>query len=100
MNILVTGGTGFVGRNLVRYFSREHRVSFSYLRSTRVSDLCSIAAPIQMDICDETATRECIERLAPEAVIHIAGNKNVRHCEMNPRDTHAVNAVGVQNVAR
>jgi dTDP-4-dehydrorhamnose reductase len=53
-----------------------------------------------MDVCQETATRECIEKIAPEAVIHIAGNKNVRHCEMNPREAHAVNAAGVLNVAR
>jgi dTDP-4-dehydrorhamnose reductase len=100
MNILITGGSGFVGRNLVRFFSRQHHVSFTYLRSRRESDLCSMAAPVQMDVCQETAARECIEKIAPEAVIHIAGNKNVRHCEMNPRDAHAVNATGVQNVAR
>jgi len=100
MNILITGGSGFVGRNLVRYFSRQHRVSFSYQHSRCESDLCSMAVPIPMDVRQETATRECIERLAPEAVIHIAGNKNVRQCEMNPREAFAVNAMGVQNVAR
>jgi len=100
MNILITGGSGFVGRNLVRFFSRGHRVSFTYLRTTPPADLSAIAVPVRLNVCEEAATKDAIEKVAPEAVIHVAGNKNVRFCEANPGDAFNVNVLGVRNVAR
>jgi dTDP-4-dehydrorhamnose reductase len=44
--------------------------------------------------------QQAIEKSRPDAVIHLAGNKNVKFCEANPEIAFAINALGVGNVAR
>src|SRR5262245_20269812 len=100
MKLLITGGSGFVGRNLVRFFAERYSVTFTYLNSLPPEDLSKSARKTRLDIRDAHQVAKLVEHIAVDAVIHVAGNKNVRFCEQNPIDAHAVNAVGTRNVAR
>jgi dTDP-4-dehydrorhamnose reductase len=100
MNIFITGGSGFVGRNLVRYFAARNRVTFSYLRSTPPQDLTVNADKVRLDIRNADHVVDLLKQTQPAAVIHVAGNKNVKECERRPEEAFAVNAAGPQNIAR
>jgi len=91
--LLITGGSGFVGRNLAEVFSRRWSVvATGYRSNTRNS--------IELDIREANAVISTFKRAAPDVVIHAAGNKNVRFCEEHPDEAYEVNALGTQNVAR
>jgi dTDP-4-dehydrorhamnose reductase len=57
MRILVTGGAGFVGSNLVHVFARHGH---------------DVVAPThaQLDLTDAPATARAVERAAPDAIVH------------------------------
>lgn len=96
--LLITGGSGFVGQNLAEFFARRCPVVTTYLNSHAAH--ASHAQSIQLDVRDSEATLDAFERVAPDAVIHAAGNKNVRFCEDHPDEAYRVNAEGTRNVAR
>lgn len=98
MDVLITGGAGFVGSNLARFFAPH--------MSVIVADVVSPAQAstsitwVKLDVRDVEATISIIEQVSPKVVIHAAGNKNVRYCESHPDEAYRVNALGTQNVAQ
>jgi dTDP-4-dehydrorhamnose reductase len=96
--LLITGGSGFVGQNLVEFFAPRCSVVATYLSSP--TSLHSQAQSVQLDIRNSKATFSLFERVAPDVVIHAAGNKNVRFCEDHPEEAYRVNAEGTRSVAR
>ncbi|MCA1614343.1 MAG: sugar nucleotide-binding protein [Acidobacteria bacterium] len=96
--LLITGGSGFVGQSLAEFFSPRWPVATTYL--TRPASPDSAAQSFQLDIRDPAAVFSTFERAGPKAVIHAAGNKNIRFCEDHPDEAHRINALGTRNVAR
>ena len=96
--LLITGGSGFVGQNLVAFFGPRRPVATTYL--TRPPAPAPTAQSFQLDVTDLEAVFSVFERVAPEVVIHAAGNKNLRFCEDHPDEAYRINALGTRNVAR
>jgi dTDP-4-dehydrorhamnose reductase len=99
MNILITGGGGFVGRNMVRFFAERHSVTLTDLHSDPQDDVRRHSRYVQLDVRDATQVLKTIDAAKCEAVIHLAANKNVRYCEKNPGEAHKINTEGTKNVA-
>lgn len=85
MRVLITGGSGLVGRALVDVFSRDHSISSP--------------AHAEMDITDPRRVREVIKEFQPDQVIHAAAIPDVDQSEHDPDSAWRVNAQGAQNVA-
>lgn len=96
--LLITGGSGFVGRNLAAFFADRFSVSATHFQHPIASD--AGVQSFRLDIRDEAEVSSVIERVKPDVVIHAAGNKNVRFCEDQPDEAYRTNARGTQNVAR
>lgn len=86
MNLLITGGCGFIGTNLVRHavLDRGHSVtnvdlltyagnrhSLEDLEGREDHEL------VVADICDTDAMRAVFERVRPDAVLHLAAESHV-----------------------
>ena len=84
MSIVVVGGRGQLGRELVRALQPAHEIT--------VLDLpeCNIV---------NAAAVEQIAALRPELVIHAAAMTDVDGCARDPRAAFAANGLGTQNVA-
>ncbi|MGH9871105.1 MAG: SDR family oxidoreductase [Pyrinomonadaceae bacterium] len=95
--LLITGGSGFVGQNLARFFAPRRKTVTTYHTQPLPN---SLGPSLQLDVTDADATFSTLEREHPEVVIHAAGNKNVKFCEQYPEAAHRVNGIGTQNVAR
>lgn len=86
MNLLITGGCGFIGSNLVRLAVREHghRVTnldlLTYAGNRHsLDDLASdgLHELVVADIRDSTAVAEVFGRVRPDAVLHLAAESHV-----------------------
>ena len=86
MKILVTGGSGQLGRDVCRELERR-KVEYKAPSSK------------EMDITDADAVRKRICEYRPETVIHCAAWAAVDAAEDAPEQTFAVNEGGTRNIA-
>jgi dTDP-glucose 4,6-dehydratase len=103
MTLLVTGGAGFIGSNLVRHLlaATPHRVvnvdKLTY--AGNLDSLRELPAPerhqfIQADLCDAAALREIFRVHQPDAVLHLAAESHVDRSIDGPGEFIQTNLVG------
>ncbi len=86
MNILVTGGCGFIGSHLTdRLLERGHRVSvIDNLSTGNIANLNKKAVLYKIDIRDDENVGQVFDKEQPEVVFHLAAQINVRKSEEDP----------------
>lgn len=94
MNILITGGCGFIGSNFVRYMLEEHPehriINLDKLTyAGNLENLADVAENpnytfVKADICDRSAVDAVVKKYAVEAVINFAAESHVDRSIMGP----------------
>lgn len=100
--ILITGGTGFLGKRLALKLKDKYRVVLTGRNNkqnmvARQFTGCEIAP---MDISNIESVRDAFREFKPNIVIHAAATKFVDLAEKYPMECVDVNVTGSQNVAR
>lgn len=90
MRVLITGGSGYLGRHLVRRAIAERSVSFAY--TTFSADPLGLPQGVKIDLRDGAAVARFVTDFAPDAVIHTAGSNTTP-------DMAAVIAEGTRHLA-
>lgn len=100
MRILVTGGAGFIGSNLVHsLLTGGHDIAIvDDLSTGSVDNLDPRAYFRKLDILDDEL-RAVFEEHRPEAVVHLAAQASVSASVRDPERDRAVNAEGTRLVA-
>lgn len=88
--ILITGGNGFLGSRLVRWFTSPAAAG-----KYRVHPI-SGRSP---DICDPAALRALFDRVRPDCAVHCAAISDTGKCQREPERSFAINVIGAENVA-
>jgi UDP-glucose 4-epimerase len=101
MNVLVTGGAGFIGSNLVRALAADGdtvRVldDFSTGRQRNLDGVAGDVEVIEADIRDPLAVRKAVAGV--EVVHHLAALPSVARSVADPRASHEVNVDGTLTV--
>lgn len=100
--ILITGGTGFLGRRLGAALKRDWEVVLTgrnHKQNQMAQELtgCPVLA---LDVTNRESVRDVFTEVRPDVVIHAAASKYVDIAERQPMECLDVNVVGSQNVAR
>ncbi len=85
MRILITGGTGQLGRSLQRTLAAYDVLALSHA---------------ELDITDRRSVDGAVDRHRPDVVIHSAALTDTARCEHEPAEARAVNGIGSENVAK
>lgn len=100
--ILITGGSGFLGKRLAISLKKEYNIILSgrnnkqNMLAKKFSD-CEV---IPMDVVNIESVRDAIISTKPDIIIHAAATKFVDMAENQPMECIDVNVIGSQNVAR
>jgi UDP-glucuronate 4-epimerase len=110
MKVLVTGGAGFIGSNLVdslladghsvividnfdSFYDRS--IKESNIKKHVINDLYTL---IESNICDRELLNSIFDKYHPEVVVHLAAKAGVRPSVENPLDYVEVNINGTVNL--
>lgn len=100
--ILVTGGTGFLGRNLGLALKDRFDVVLTGRNNKQNMHAGEVTgcAVLPMDVANIEAVRDTFVEVKPDLVIHAAATKFVDLAEKQPMECVDVNVTGSQNIAR
>lgn len=94
-SILVTGGSGFIGTNLIESFlSAGHEVLNIDIKGPKNSEHYEVFKKI--DILDRKSLSDIISDFMPEQVVHLAARTDLH--EKKDLDGYSVNTLGVKNM--
>jgi UDP-glucose 4-epimerase len=101
--IIVTGGLGFIGNELVRQLKNSGKevvvLDNKNRVAPRIDDLKSV--PIEhLEITDHIAVSDFFKTVKPEVVFHLAAIHYIPECNENPERTLRVNVEGTQSLLR
>jgi UDP-glucose 4-epimerase len=99
VKIVVTGGAGFIGSNIVdAYLERDHEVHvLDDLSTGQAANVNTKATLHQIDIADKEAAR-LIEQIKPDVLCHHAAQMDVRRSVADPTFDARVNILGFINL--
>lgn len=96
MKVFVVGGSGLVGNNCLKHFSKQEGVEvkgsfFSYeTEETEYYDTLNPENPDNFNI----------EEYHPDLIIHCGALTHVDYCEENPDESHLKTVISTQNVVK
>ncbi|HKW06745.1 MAG TPA: NAD-dependent epimerase/dehydratase family protein [Candidatus Dormibacteraeota bacterium] len=102
MKILVTGGAGFIGSNVVdAYVAAGHQVAvLDNLATGREENVNPEARLYRADVRDRDAVQQAVGDFKPDVVSHHAAQSEVPKSVADPGNDAQVNVVGGLNVLR
>ena len=99
MHILITGGLGFIGNNLVNFLSNSHKISLydNYSNSKQINDFSQKNIQIiKGDIQNYNLLKKSLINI--DCVIHLAAQIDVQRSIINPDETYEINIKGTENL--
>ena len=100
--MLITGGTGFLGKNLALFFKDNYNVILGARNNKQNLQAKKITGcvAVPMDVTNIEAIRDVVNEFNPQIIIHAAATKFIDLSEKYPMECVDVNIIGSQNIAR
>jgi len=101
MKILITGGAGFIGTNLINKLrNTEHKIAVidNLSHGTMVDDIHKNTEFYKEDCCDREMVDKIVERFKPDVTFMFHGLVSIYDCHNNPQSAITNNLIGSANV--
>jgi UDP-N-acetylglucosamine 4,6-dehydratase len=100
--ILITGGSGFLGRHLAQKLKGQYQVLLGARNNgnNMLAEIKTGCTVVPLDITNEKSIRDVLNEFRPDTIIHAAATKFVDISEKNPFECIDVNIIGSENIAR
>lgn len=102
--VLIIGGAGFIGSNLSKNLIEKGYQVFVYdnFSSGRISNLEFLdnAQIIKGDILNYKKISNCIKKIHPSTIFHLAAIHYVPECNKSPGKTYRINVTGTRNILK
>ena len=100
--ILITGGSGFLGRNLALKLKNSYEVYLGARNNKQNFQAKNITGThtLPLDVSNIESVRDAVRFAKPDIIIHAAATKFVDLSEKFPLETIDTNIIGSQNIAR
>ena len=100
MNVLVTGGAGYIGSVIVEFLVQQgHDVTvLDSLYKGHAAAVTGPASLLQLDLADRDASKRALDAARADAVIHMAADSLVGESMSNPAKYFRNNVVNSQNL--
>ena len=100
--LLITGGTGFLGKHLGLALKDQYRVVLTGRNNKHNRDAQEFTGctTLPMDVTSIESIRDVFTEVRPNVVVHAAATKYVDLSELQPMECIDVNVLGSQNIAR
>jgi GDP-4-dehydro-6-deoxy-D-mannose reductase len=99
MKVLITGVGGFVGSHLVEYLRREHPEAELFGLTRPHGGAGAPAAPglrlLEADLNDPASLEPVLDLVAPDRIVHLAGQSSVHLSWLDPAGTLRTNVLGL-----
>lgn len=95
--LLIIGGSGFLGWHLVKAAAAQYDVSWTYCQ--HALNIAASPDAYRLDIQQPDEIRAVIEQVEPEVIIHTAAMTNADLCETHRSLAYSLNVTGTRNVA-
>lgn len=103
--VMITGGFGFIGTNLVKYWREKYpddhilvvdAVTYAAMPET-VREFGDIMEEV-IDICDRAAVKNVIHKYQPDIILHLAAESHVCRSIIGPQAFMTTNIMGTFNL--
>ena len=100
--LLITGGTGFLGRRLALALKDKYDITLTGRNNKQnlFAEKFTDCRVLPMNVVNIEAVRDTFSEVRPEIVMHAAATKFVDLAERQPMECVDVNVTGSQNIAR
>ena len=101
MRVFVTGGSGFVGRNFIKKYSKQHKITVLSSNSDfNNKSLENSDIIVENGLIEDSNVISIIKKHKPDVLVHLAALTGVQKCEENPYEAIKINIGGVINVIK